>query len=77
MNDDEVRMPVARTDGKVVPDDGVLFEEVLQPLREPQLAAGVEARVAQARDQNRHVTTERLTASSGLNAASADFAIRI
>src|SRR5689334_20870347 len=70
VDDDEVRMTVARTYREVVPNDRVLFEEVLEAFREPQLAAGVEARVAQARDQDRHVTTERLTASSELNATS-------
>ena len=78
MNDDKVRMPTARAYREIVPNDSVLFEEVLEALREPQLDAGVEAREAQARDQDCHVTTERLTASSELNATStglASFAI--
>jgi hypothetical protein len=41
---------------EVVPNDSVFFEEVLKALREPQLAAGVEAREAQARDQYCHAT---------------------
>lgn len=43
MNDHEVRMPSARPDRQVVPDDGVVLEEVLQALGQAQLAAGVEA----------------------------------
>jgi hypothetical protein len=73
VNDDKVRMPVARTHRKVVPDDSVLFEEVLEALRESQLAAGVEAREAQAGNQDCHVTAARLTASSELNVTSTRF----
>ena len=78
MNDDKIRMPAARAYRKVVPNVSVLFEEVLEALRESQLASAVEAREAQARDQGCQVTTERLTASSELNATStglASFAI--
>jgi len=56
MNDDKVRMPTARAYREIVPNDSVLFEEVLEALRESQLAAGVEAREAQARDQYCHAT---------------------
>ncbi|WP_233465560.1 hypothetical protein [Bradyrhizobium daqingense] len=56
MNDDEIRMPVERADRKVVPDDGVLFEEVLEPFRQSQLATAVEARKAETGDQDCHVT---------------------
>ena len=56
VNDDKVRMPAARAHREIVPNDSVLFEEVLEALREPQLAAGVEAREAQARDQDCHAT---------------------
>jgi hypothetical protein len=73
MNDDKVRMPTARAYREIVPNDGVLFEEVLEALREAQFATAVEAREAQARDQDCHVTTERLTASSELNATSTRF----
>ncbi len=54
VNDDKVRMPTARAYREIVPNDSVLFEEVLEALREPQLAAGVEASEAQARDQYCH-----------------------
>src|SRR6516162_1174762 len=64
VNDDKVRMPTAGAYREIVPNDSVLFEEVLEAPREPQLAVGVEAREAQARNQDCHVTTERLTASS-------------
>ena len=60
VNDDEVRMSAAGAYRKVVPNDRVLFEEVLEALRESQLTTAVEARIAQARDQDCHVTTERL-----------------
>jgi hypothetical protein len=50
-------MPTASTYREIMPNDSVLFEEVLEALREPQLAAGVEAREAQARDQYCHATT--------------------
>jgi hypothetical protein len=66
-------MPAARAYREVVPNDSVLFEEVLEALRESQLATAIEAREAQARDQDCHVTTERLTASSELNATSTRF----
>ena len=56
VDDDEVRMPAARAYREIVPNDRVLFEEVLETLREPQFAAGVETRVADARDQDCHVT---------------------
>jgi len=46
VNDDKVRMPTVRAYREIVPNDSVLFEEVLEALREPQLAAGVEAREA-------------------------------
>src|SRR5262249_27573231 len=59
-------MPALRAYREVVPNDSVLFEEVLEALRESQLAAAVEAREAQARDQDCHLTTERLTANSEL-----------
>jgi hypothetical protein len=49
-------MPAARAYRDVMPNDSVLFEEVLEALRESQLAAGVEAREAQARDQYCHAT---------------------
>src|SRR5262245_43839193 len=62
VNNDKVRMPTARTYGQIVPNDSVLFEEVLEALRESELATAVKARKAQARDQGCHVTTERLTA---------------
>jgi hypothetical protein len=55
-------MPTARAYREIVPNDSVLFEEVLEALREPQLASGVEAREAQARDQYCHATP--LTANS-------------
>jgi hypothetical protein len=58
-------MPAERAYREVVPNDSVLFEEVLEALRESQLAAAVEAREAQARNQDCHVTTG-LTASSEL-----------
>src|SRR5262249_37158830 len=35
VNDDKVRMPTARPYGEIVPNDSVLFEEVLEALREP------------------------------------------
>jgi hypothetical protein len=63
-------MPSASAYREVVPNDSVLFEEVLEALRESQLATAVEAREAQARDQDCHVATERLTANSELNATS-------
>jgi hypothetical protein len=53
-------MPALRAYREVVPNDSVLFEEVLEALRESQLASAVEAREAQARNQDCHVTTERL-----------------
>jgi len=59
-------MPTSRPYREVVPNDSVLFEEVLEALRESQLATAIEARVAQARDQDCHGTTERLTTSSEL-----------
>ena len=62
MNDDKVRMPAARAYRDVMPNDSVLFEEVLEALREPQLAVGVEPREAQARDQYCDATP--LTANS-------------
>jgi hypothetical protein len=71
-------MPAVRAYREVVPNDSVLFEEVLEALRESQLATAVEAREAEARDQDCHVATERLTASSELNATAtglASFAI--
>jgi hypothetical protein len=43
MNDHEVRMTPPRPDRDVVPDAGVLFEEIVQPLGHAQLAARVEA----------------------------------
>src|SRR5277367_6644714 len=61
-------MPGARAYREVMPNDSILFEKVLKALRESQLATAVEARVAQARDQDCHATTERLTISSELNA---------
>ena len=70
MNDDKVGMSTARAYREVVPDNSVLFEEVLEALCESQLAAAVEAREAQARDQECHVMIERLTASSEFNATS-------
>jgi hypothetical protein len=42
-------MPTARAYREIVPNDSVLFEEVLEALREPQLAARVEASEAQAK----------------------------
>src|SRR5262245_3899777 len=63
-------MPAARAYREVVPNYGVLFEKVLQSLRESQLATAVKAREAQARDQDSHATTERLTASSPARPAS-------
>jgi len=65
-------MPTARTYREIVPNDSVLFEEVLEALREPQLAARVEAREAQARDQYCHATPvggQFTRASSGHTAA--------
>ncbi len=56
MDDDEVRMPVARAYREVVPNDRVLFEEILETHRQPLLAAGVETRIAYAGDQDCHVT---------------------
>jgi hypothetical protein len=67
MNDDKVRMPTARAYREIVPNDSVLFEEVLEALREPQLAARVEASEAQARDQYCHAPP--LTANSPARAA--------
>jgi hypothetical protein len=63
VNDDEVRMPAVRAYREVVPNDSVLFEEVLEPLRESQFATAVKARETQAGDQNCHVTADRLTRS--------------
>src|SRR5689334_22924018 len=54
VNDDEVRMPTARANRKVVPNDSILFEEVLEAFREPQFATAVEAREAKTRNQDRH-----------------------
>src|SRR6516225_11784740 len=78
VNDDKVRMPIARAYREIMPNDSVLFEEVLEALREPQLAARVEAREAQARDQYCHATPvdRQLTrASSGHTAAPALFTL--
>src|SRR4029079_10061562 len=70
MDDDEVRMPVARAYREIVPNHRVLIEEVLEALCESHFATGVEAREAKAGDQNCHVMAERLTASLGLNETS-------
>jgi len=48
-------MPAERAYRQIVPNDGILFEEVLEALSESQLATCVEAREAEARDQCRHV----------------------
>src|SRR6202007_2695234 len=76
VNDDKVRMPTARAYREIVPNDSVLLEEVLEAFREPQLAAGVEAREAQARDQYCHavpVDSQLTRASSGRTAVPALF----
>jgi hypothetical protein len=78
MNDDKVRMPTARAYREIVPNDSVLFEEVLEALGEPQLAARVEASEAQARDQYCHappVDSQLTRASSGRTAAPAPFTL--
>src|SRR5579872_1171762 len=78
MNNDKVRMPTARTYRQIVPNDSVLFEKVLEALREPQLTAGVEAREAKARDQYCHsppVDSQLTHASSGHTAAPAPFTL--
>src|SRR6185312_8940594 len=69
VDDDEVRMPAARADREIVPNDSVLFEEVLEALRKAQLAACVEAREAEAGDQCRHVASERLKPTRSLASA--------
>jgi hypothetical protein len=71
-------MPAARAYREVVPNDSVLFEEVLEALRESQLAAGVEAREAQARDQYCHATpvdSQLARETSGHTAAPAPFTL--
>jgi hypothetical protein len=67
-------MPAARADREIVPNDGVLFEEVLEALRETQFAASVETREAQARDQDGHATpvdSQLARVTSGHSAVSA------
>jgi hypothetical protein len=48
------RMPPARPHRQVVPDDRVVFEEVLQPLGQAQFAASVETGGAEGGDQRGH-----------------------
>jgi hypothetical protein len=67
-------MPAVRAYREIVPNDSVLFQEVLEALREPQLSAGVEAREAQARDQYCHATpvdSQLARETSGYTAAPA------
>src|SRR5262249_41356027 len=71
-------MPTARTYREIVPNDGVLFEEVLEALRESQLAARVEAREAQAGDQYGHTTPvdgQLARVTSGHTLAPAQFSL--
>jgi hypothetical protein len=78
VNDDKVRMQTARAYREIVPNDSVLFEEVLEALREPQLSPGVEAREAQARDQYCHATpvdSQLARETSGHTAAPAPFTL--
>jgi hypothetical protein len=50
MDDDEVGVPAARAHGQVVPYIRVVFEEVLEPFGQAQLAAAVEVRGAEGGD---------------------------
>jgi hypothetical protein len=54
VDDDKVGVPATRPHGQVVPDVGVLFEEVFEAFGQAQLAAAVEARGAKGGDQGRH-----------------------
>ena len=60
VDDDEIRVPAARPHGQVVPDAGVLFEEVFEAFGQAQLAAAVEAGGAEGGDQGGHGWIEYL-----------------